>query len=134
VLIHSGLDTATRTDIIDKFDKRTQVEEGEARPRVLVSTTDIAGKGFTCVRAKHVWLMEPAFRERDEKQAYSRVRRYGQKAKVVYSWRACCPDIEIENSIMKRQQLLAWVEKQTMEARVTMNAEKKNQYDLDDYA
>ena len=85
MLIHSGLDTATRTDIIDKFDYRTDVEEGEARPRVLVSTTDIAGKGFTCVRAKHVWLMEPAFRERDEKQAYSRVRRYGQKAKVALS-------------------------------------------------
>ena len=64
--------------------------------------------------------MEPAFRQREEKQAYYHVRRYGQKSKVVYWWRACCPDIAIEGSIMERQKLMAWVEEKTMEARASL--------------
>ena len=134
MLLHAGLDTAIRTDIIDKFDGRTELEEGEVRPRVIVCTTEIGGKGFTCVRAKHVFLMEPDFKESVERQAYFRVRRYGQQSPIVYSCRAYCPDIDIENTIVKRQELMAWVEQQTMEARARLDAEKEEAREMNSVA
>ena len=134
MLLHSGLDTATRTDIVDKFDGRTELEEGEVQPRVIVSTTEIGGKGYTCVRAKHVFLMEPQFKESVEKQAYFRVRRYGQKSKIVYSCRVYCPDVDIENTIVKRQELKAWVEQQIMEARARLDAEKEGAGEINSVA
>ncbi len=72
--------------------------------------------------------MEPAFRQSDENQSYCRVRRIGQKAKRVYSYRAYCSAITIEDGIMRRQQMRAWVEEQTLKARANLEEDQAKDY------
>jgi len=124
VLIHAGLDISARTDIVDKFDGRAVIPEGERQPRILVGTVETLGKGFTCVRAQCVVLMEPGFVQCVEVQVYSRIRRIGQQAKTVYSYRICCPDITLEDNIMKRQSMMAWIEEQISKAQAEVRAAK----------
>lgn len=57
--------------------------------------------------------MDPDWTENAEQQAYGRVRRIGQTASKVYSFRAICPEVELERKIVDRQDIHMWIRKQT---------------------
>ncbi|EER22853.1 SNF2 family N-terminal domain containing protein [Coccidioides posadasii C735 delta SOWgp] len=103
--VYSSMSVEDRDTCINAFNRDLPLPGGEtdASPGVLISTLEILGVGYTCVRAFRLILLSPSWLERDEAQGKARIRRYGQMNEATYTYRLVCRDVQVESNILDRQ-------------------------------
>lgn len=94
--------TPDRHTLVARF-QGDENEEKENEPTILVGTTGVLGAGVSLTRAFRIVLVEPSFMERDEQQAFARIRRIGQRNEQTYATRLVTLASPCEGRIRRRQ-------------------------------
>jgi len=113
-LVYERMKTKDRTDMMEAFtgehfeDKNGNlVRKQRINHQFLIGTLKQLSAGHHLTRAASVILMEPLLDPREEKQAYGRVRRIGQRNPRTFTWRLMDFGSGIEVVVTDQQEKLA---------------------------
>lgn len=107
-IVYPGMRARDRNAVIEAFTDAKDAKglrKQKANYQFLVGTTRLIGAGLQLTRACNVIMMEPDYEFFRELQGYARVHRIGQKNLESRSYRLIDAGSEIEQRIVKRQEV-----------------------------